>query len=244
VDHLTFAAIVQNICGKGYVKVQKRFLAPTASAYAAMRQLVGRFAFAQYDFTKELETQLDLIANGTSQYVPVVAALDQRLDQELGQLATQKPQFPCPKCGKALRQSVSKTGRKFFGCTGYRDGCEVLCEDDNGKPGPVIVRSDTPSDKQIEFARKLAGEQNLALPAETVASYKLLKVWIDKAKASAPPRLASDAQCRIIAKLIEEKGLEPPKGWPEACTMDAAGAFLDKHLSKKKGKSSGKRKVA
>ena len=231
----TFAAIVSNICNKKYVVVEKRYLVPTQSGRAIVGNLVGRFDFAEYDFTKDLEKRLDLIAEGRERYVDVIADLDQRLDVELGKLASVKPAHPCPKCGKALRLVTGKS-RSFFGCSGYRDGCPVICENDNGKPGAVIERSDTPSEKQAAFAKRIAEENGLSLPEEVVASAKALSVWIDEALAAAPPRLASDKQREFIATLIEQNGLQPPAGWPDNVTSDVASAFISKN-GKAKGKS-------
>lgn len=231
----TFAAIVSNICNKKYVVVEKRYLVPTQSGRAIVGNLVGRFDFAEYDFTKDLEKRLDLIAEGRERYVDVIADLDQRLDVELGKLASLKPAHPCPKCGKALRLVTGKS-RSFFGCSGYRDGCPIICENDNGKPGAVIERSDTPSEKQAAFAKRIAEENGLSLPEEVMASAKALSVWIDEALAAAPPRLASDKQREFIATLIEQNGLQPPVGWPDNVTSDVASAFISKN-GKAKGKS-------
>ena len=231
----TFAAIVSNICNKKYVVVEKRYLVPTQSGRAIVGNLVGRFDFAEYDFTKDLEKRLDLIAEGRERYVDVIADLDQRLDVELGKLASVKPAHPCPKCGKALRLVTGKS-RSFFGCSGYRDGCPVICENDNGKPGAVIERSDTPSEKQAASAKRIAEENGLSLPEEVMASAKALSVWIDEALAAAPPRLASDKQREFIATLIEQNGLQPPAGWPDNVTSDVASAFISKN-GKAKGKS-------
>ena len=231
----TFAAIVSNICNKKYVVVEKRYLVPTQSGRAIVGNLVGRFDFAEYDFTKDREKRLDLIAEGRERYVDVIADLDQRLDVELGKLASVKPAHPCPKCGKALRLVTGKS-RSFFGCSGYRDGCPVICENDNGKPGAVIERSDTPSEKQAASAKRIAEENGLSLPEEVMASAKALSVWIDEALAAAPPRLASDKQREFIATLIEQNGLQPPAGWPDNVTSDVASAFISKN-GKAKGKS-------
>ena len=222
----TFAAIVQNICGKAYVKVEKRFLVPTPAGRAIVRQLVGRFGFAEYDFTKELETQLDLIAEGKSQYVPVVHDLNTRLDGELGKLAALTPTYPCPSCGKPLRLARSKKGRTYFGCTGYREGCEGLCEDNGGKPGPVI--SLTPSEKQLELARKLAGEQGITIPNEAFESSRKLREWIDAALVNARP---SEKQIEFARKLAAEQETTVPevamasapklKAWIDAALANA-----------------------
>ena len=175
----------------------------------------------------------------------MIADLDQRLDVELGKLASVKPAHPCPKCGKALRLVTGKS-RSFFGCSGYRDGCPVICENDNGKPGAVIERSDTPSEKQAAFAKRIAEENGLSLPDEVMASAKALSEWIDKAIAAAPPRPASDKQRDFIATLIEQNGLEPPKGWPDNVTSDVASAFISKNgkSGKSKPKTTRKRKAS
>lgn len=44
----------------------------------------------------------------------------------------------CPKCGKPLRQLTAKQGKnagnKFWGCTGFADGCKFSADDKDGKP--------------------------------------------------------------------------------------------------------------
>lgn len=40
---------------------------------------------------------------------------------------------PCPQCGKQLRQITGKNG-KFWGCSGYKDGCRFTAQDKAGKP--------------------------------------------------------------------------------------------------------------
>lgn len=239
----TFAAIVSNICNKKYVVVEKRYLVPTSSGRAIVGNLVGRFDFAEYDFTKDLEKRLDLIADGKENYLAVIADLDQRLDVELGKLAAIKPTHPCPACGKALRLVTAKS-RSFFGCSGYRDGCMVICENDKGKPGAVIERTDTPSEKQIAYAQTLAKETGISLSEDVLGSSKALSAWIDTSRAAVPPRPASEAQCGYIAKLIEQKGLKPPAGWPDGLTSDVAGAFISKHNDKPKSKATRKRKAS
>ncbi|GAA5544262.1 DNA topoisomerase [Brucella sp. NBRC 113783] len=220
----TFAAIVQNICGKGYVKVEKRFLAPTPAGRAIVRQLVGRFGFAEYDFTKELETQLDLIADGKSQYVPVVHDLNTRLDGELGKLEADTPSYPCPRCGKPLRLARSKKGRSYFGCTGYRDGCEVLCEDNNGQPGPIIAL--TPSEKQLELARKLAAEQGISIPDEALSHSRKLREWIDGALVNARP---SEKQIEFARKLAADQDSTVPEA--ALATAPKLKAWIDAALA-------------
>lgn len=229
----TFAAIVSTICRRDYVAVEKRTLAPTPSGKAIVGQLVGRFDFAEFDFTRDLERRLDHIADGRETYHVVIADLDHRLDAELERLAAINPAYPCPACGKALRL-VTGTSRSFFGCSAYRDGCSVICENDAGKPGAVIARTDTPSEKQVAYAETIAQQTGLPPPTNTLSSSRDLAAWIDHARASMPPRPASDAQRAYIAVLIEQTQSQPPRGWPDALSKDEASAFITRHKGGKR----------
>jgi DNA topoisomerase-1 len=237
----TFAAIVKHICDdRGYVTVENRYLAPTPAGYAVVRNLVGRFSFIDYDFTGHLEERLDLIAEGKADYLTVVSALDGKLDQELGNLAQQRPTFPCPACAKALHL-ISAKGRSFWGCSGYRDGCLLICEDDDGKPGNIIEHPDTPSDKALAFAQKIAAENRLTIPDETFVSAKKLGMWIDDVLKKSPPRKASEKQISFIRSIIEKNSVEPPAGWPDSLTAKEASGFIDRNIktSKKVGGKKG-----
>jgi len=41
--------------------------------------------------------------------------------------------IPCSECGKPPRQITGKKG-KFWGCSGYSDGCKIAAQDKAGKP--------------------------------------------------------------------------------------------------------------
>jgi hypothetical protein len=91
-------------------------------------------------YTRDLEQELDDIAEGKAKYFTVVSALDTRLNTELGglhieaapELAGQRPQqpkydndsavsgFKCPKCqdGKVRRPGT----QAFYSCTNYSSG--------------------------------------------------------------------------------------------------------------------------
>jgi DNA topoisomerase I len=229
----TFASIVSHVCEREYVTVQKRFLYPAPAGIAIVQGLGGHFSFMDYDYTKDLEKRLDLIAEGKDDYLKVVSDLDSILDSELGGLANEAPRFPCPTCGKALHLINGKKG-PFWGCSAFKDGCKFICQDDGGKPGAAIEHTDTPSEKALAYAHSLAEENKLALEPETLASAKLLGDWIDAAVKGAPPRMASDKQKQLIKSLIEKNNLELPKEGVDGLTLAKASAFLDAHLSKSK----------
>ncbi|WP_217577464.1 type I DNA topoisomerase [Mesorhizobium sp. GbtcB19] len=183
----TYATIIRHICDRGYLTVEKRYLAPTPSGYAVVENLRGKFSFIDYSFTKELEERLDLIAEGKANYLAVVSSLDGKLDEELARLPERKPAYSCPACGRSLKM-ITANGRSFWGCSGYREGCHVICENDGGKPGSSLERTHGPSDKALAFARKIESAHGLTIPAEAIASAKKLGTWIDDALKKKPLR--------------------------------------------------------
>jgi len=139
----TYAAILDNITSRKYLKLEKRFLIPTPIGEKVVDELIGRFRFIDYGFTKEMEDGLDLIAAGKGQYLPLIAATYQRITNEIGAyVAATSPK--CPACGKPLRhmlraESKEKKGYNFWSCSGYPD-CPATFADTGGVPGE---RTDT-----------------------------------------------------------------------------------------------------
>ncbi|WP_234909467.1 hypothetical protein [Xanthomonas citri] len=51
---------------------------------------------------------------------------------------------PCPKCGKAMYRRKGDHGW-WWGCSGYREGCKTIMDDDKGKPVPRAAKGATKS---------------------------------------------------------------------------------------------------
>ncbi|EPL0286180.1 type I DNA topoisomerase [Proteus mirabilis] len=132
----TYAAILENISGRSYVTTDaKGYLIPSEIGASVRDALVGRFKFAELDYTRGLEEQLDMIAEAKADYLPVVSAAWAALDDELGQLSTANipVAHPCPACGKALSRRKGQYGF-FWSCTGWPE-CDTKLPDNKGKPG-------------------------------------------------------------------------------------------------------------
>lgn len=132
----TYAAILDNILGRGYVVEDgKSYLLPTKLGETVRDALVGRFAFTDFDYTVLLEERLDAIAAGQSSYHAVVSDSWTSLDRELSSLEAVNiaPAHACPDCGKGLRRINASKGY-FWGCTGYPE-CKTSLPDEKGKPG-------------------------------------------------------------------------------------------------------------
>ncbi|BAU77416.1 type I DNA topoisomerase [Metapseudomonas furukawaii] len=149
----TYAAIMKNIIDvRGYVGEQKRFLHPLPPGEQIIERLEGRFSFVQVGFTREMEEDLDRIADGKTTYKPVIQKMHAVLESELqavrGAVPTaQKPasEHLCPQCQKPLRLIRKSANGPFWGCTGYQEGCKASFEDKGGKPVLAKKQAPTPS---------------------------------------------------------------------------------------------------
>ncbi len=105
--------------------------------------MTGRFAFLDYGYTKRIEEDLDLIAEGAKRYQAVVTAAHAQLAGELNGFGA--PRYECPQCGKMLRHLVraESKGQKaydFWSCTGYPN-CKTSFSNKDGKPDMVTGSS-------------------------------------------------------------------------------------------------------
>lgn len=130
----TYAAIMENITSRTYVKEEKGFLVPTPRGEKLVDALVGAFGFLDLDFTSHMEERLDDVAGGKVSYVECVGVFHAQLMEELGKFV-QAHAVPCPACGdrEQFRHICSKEkGWNFWGCK----ACGATFADDNGRPGP------------------------------------------------------------------------------------------------------------
>ncbi len=79
----TYPAILKNVQARGYLEDDKKYLRPTELGLLVVDALVKRFSFLEFAFTRDLEQQLDEIAEGRAEYLAVVSAADERLQGEL-----------------------------------------------------------------------------------------------------------------------------------------------------------------
>lgn len=130
----TYAAIMDNIVSRAYVSTEKKFLVPTSTGELVVDSLVGKFEFMDLGFTRDVEEDLDRIAQGEVGYKAAVSKVYDQLKREISTLQlSAPPKNPCPECGKPLRRIPGKSGH-FWGCSGHPD-CTVTLPDDDGKPG-------------------------------------------------------------------------------------------------------------
>jgi DNA topoisomerase-1 len=144
----TYASILKNILTREYLieDPKSRFLSPTAIGNQIVEALVDKFSFVNIEYTSQLEAELDKIALGEAQYLPVVARANENLLQEIDVLkGTLLPKHLCPSCNRVMKRRPGKAkGEFWWGCSGYPD-CKHVMSDDAGSPverAPLIAAND------------------------------------------------------------------------------------------------------
>ncbi len=156
----TYAPILSTIQERGYVeRAQGRKLLPTELGFIVNDQLVKHFPeIVDLGFTAQMEADLDRIASGEAQWVPVLrefyqpfkATLDQA-EAQMGDIEPPKPEPTgelCEKCGKPM---VIKRGRfgRFIACSGF-----PACR--NSRSFTVSTGVKCPQCKEGELVEKLS----------------------------------------------------------------------------------------
>ena len=124
----TYASIISIIQTRGYVDREDRRLTPTEIGFIVSDILVKHFPdIINVDFTARMEAELDLIASGEREWVPMLQEFYGPFDEAVKQaartmekvdLGPQETGELCEKCGHPM---VVKFGRygKFIACSNY-----------------------------------------------------------------------------------------------------------------------------
>ena len=150
----TYAPIISKIQQKGYVEKLEKALAPTLLGRTLCKQLMQYFTdIMDYQFTAQMETKLDDIAEEKAVWVDV---LKDFYDPFIGVVTSAKDKMPkvliesdvmCPKCGKKMVVRTSRYGTQFLGCSGYPECKTMLPLSKDGKPVQVDEKSDEKCEK-------------------------------------------------------------------------------------------------
>jgi DNA topoisomerase-1 len=135
----TYAPTIATIIERNYVeRIDNRRLKPTAIALVVNDLLVEHFPqVVDYHFTAHMEDELDHIAEGEKQMVPVLqefwgpfkANLEKK-KEEIVKRVTEKPtDIVCDKCGKPMIEKMGRFG-SFIACTGFPE-----CKNTKPLPG-------------------------------------------------------------------------------------------------------------
>jgi len=126
----TYAKIIDTLGKRDYVSREDRKFVPTLLGIKVVDYLEDNFTdIMNYNFTAELEKQLDRVSEGTLEWVEGIDSFYQKLQKDLAQVKQRDGVNlvigkKCPACGKDLLKKYSyKTKGWFVGCSGY-PGCK------------------------------------------------------------------------------------------------------------------------
>jgi len=124
----TYASIISTLQNREYVELVNKRFCPTDVGRVVNRFLTQHFTrYVDYDFTANLEDQLDAVARGEKEWVPLLGEfwepfkhlVDEILENVKRKDVTQESlDEKCPQCDKPLSVRLGRRSR-FIGCTGY-----------------------------------------------------------------------------------------------------------------------------
>ncbi len=130
----TYASIISVVVDRGYVeRKEKRFFTSPVGLTVSDFLIESFPEFMEYEFTAEMEEDLDRIARGEREWKKVVASLYNPLSKKIAKVTdtAERKQIPvektgevCPDCGKTDHgEIVIRTGRygKFKSCSRFPD---------------------------------------------------------------------------------------------------------------------------
>lgn len=124
----TYASIISTLQQRDYAHLDKKRFFPTDVGRIVNKFLTHYFSqYVDYGFTAKLEDELDDVARGEKQWVPLLDEFWHPFIKQIGTInetvqrkdvTQEQMEEACPKCGKPLAIRLGRNGR-FIGCTAY-----------------------------------------------------------------------------------------------------------------------------
>ncbi len=151
----TYSSIISTLQNREYVTLEKKRFYPTDVGRIVNKFLTEHFPqYVDYDFTANLEDQLDAVARGEKEWVPLMADFwkpftklihDKEESVQRKDVTQEAMDEKCPECGKPLSIRLGRNGR-FIGCTNYPECSYTRNLNDDGTQSsaePEIVEGRT-----------------------------------------------------------------------------------------------------
>ena len=155
----TYASIISTLQDREYVLLDKKRFTPTDVGRVVNKFLTEHFTqYVDYDFTANLESALDSVADGEREWIPLLQEFWQGFNKQILEKANidradmthELTGEDCPKCGKPLSKRLGKFGM-FIGCTAYPECNYIrnLTTDGDARAEPTKIGVDTETQKDI-----------------------------------------------------------------------------------------------
>jgi DNA topoisomerase-1 len=157
----TYAAIISTIQERGYVRLDKRRFFAEKMGEIVTDRLNESFAdLMAYEFTSDLETRLDEIAEGDVDWKSVLDEFFRDFEEKLAAAdESMRPNAPtetdieCSACGRNMLIRTGRTG-VFLGCSGYALPPKERCTNTmNLTPGEETVNAEDPDEQEAAELR-------------------------------------------------------------------------------------------
>jgi DNA topoisomerase-1 len=149
----TYAPTIKTIIDRGYVEKEQRSLKPTDTGEVVSGFLEEHFAgYISDDFTREMEDDLDEIADGKKSYVKILtdfygpftkAVKSKKKIEKITNLGDAPTEMKCPVCGGPMIIKLSKSG-KFLSCAKFPDCTGARMIDGKELEGPKLLEEKCP----------------------------------------------------------------------------------------------------
>jgi len=126
----TYASIINVIENRGYVIQQDRRFHATAIGEAVTGFLKRGFRdqFIEIGYTREIERELDQVAQGTKKWTDMLhefhdelsPKLDSAMEEPHEKAKSDPSPYACPQCGRRLEYRLGGKG-EFLSCSGYNE---------------------------------------------------------------------------------------------------------------------------
>jgi DNA topoisomerase-1 len=154
----TYASIINVIENRGYVEQRDRRFYATALGEAVTGFLKDGFEnqFIEIGYTREIEQELDQVAQGAKRWTDVLhefhdelkPKLETALEQDHVKGKGEPSPYACPQCGRRLEYRLGKSGR-FLSCSGYNEKILQQPEATAKKPAKKSRAKKPPKPKEV-----------------------------------------------------------------------------------------------
>ncbi len=140
----TYASILDTLLDRKYIERQKKSLVASEVGIMVSDYLTEMFpSIVDADFTSNMESNLDDIANGKKDFLEILQVFNKRLDDQINTATVSNlpsaftVDVKCPKCSSNMVKKISKHGA-FLGCSDWPNCDGTLSIDGESKTKEVV----------------------------------------------------------------------------------------------------------
>lgn len=115
----TYAELLTKITARNYVERNGNVFHATDLGKCITDELLKYFTFMDYNYTANMEQQLDEIESGKINHVDMLKRFFPDFKKELGKAYLQHGASLCEKCDSPMAVRTANSGKKFLSCTAF-----------------------------------------------------------------------------------------------------------------------------